>query len=53
MRKLLLILRETGRLIAKNKLWFLAPSLVVLALLAFLVYSLGPVAFVTFLYAGI
>jgi hypothetical protein len=53
MRKLLLILRETLVLVRNNKVWFLLPILVGLALLAFLVYTLGPVAMVTFLYAGI
>ncbi len=53
MRKLLLILRETLRLLGRNKLYFLAPILIMLAVLAFLVYSLGPVAVITFLYAGI
>ncbi|MDP7110813.1 MAG: DUF5989 family protein [Myxococcota bacterium] len=53
MRKLWLILREIVRLLARNKLYFLAPILILLALLAFLVYSLGPVAVITFLYAGI
>lgn len=53
MRKLLLILSETWVLIRRNKVWFLAPIFIGLALLAFLVYSLGPVAMVTFLYAGI
>jgi hypothetical protein len=53
MRKLMLILRETLVLVRNNKVWFLLPILVGLALLAFLVYTLGPVAMVTFLYAGI
>lgn len=53
MRKLLLILREIFRLLMRNKLYFLAPILIMLAVLAFLVYSLGPVAVITFLYAGI
>lgn len=53
MKKLIFILREMGLLIRRNKTWFLAPILISLALLAFLVYSLGPVAFITFLYAGI
>jgi hypothetical protein len=53
MRKLLMILRESLLLIRRNKVWFLMPILLGLALLAFLVYSLGPVAMVTFLYAGI
>lgn len=53
MKKLLYILREMVRLIGRNKLYFLLPIFVSLALLAFLVYSLGPVAFITFLYAGV
>jgi hypothetical protein len=53
MRKLLMILREGFHLVRRNKVWFLMPILVGLALLAFLVYTLGPVAMVTFLYAGI
>ncbi len=53
MRKLALILKEMFRLIGRNKLYFLAPILISLAILAFLVYTLGPVAMVTFLYAGI
>lgn len=53
MRKLFYILGETWRLLMRNKLWFLAPILVSLAFLAFIVFTLGPAAFVTFLYAGI
>ncbi len=53
MRKLILILREAGHLVWQNKLWFMMPILVSLALLAFLVYTLGPTAMITFLYAGI
>lgn len=53
MKKLIYILREMFRLIARNKLYFLLPVLICLALLGFLVYSLGPAALVTFLYAGV
>ncbi len=53
MRKLWHILREIYRLIWRNKLYFLLPILLSLALLAFLVFSLGPAALITFLYAGI
>lgn len=53
MKKLTMIFREMFRLIGRNKLYFLTPIFIFLAVLAFLVYSLGPVAVVTFLYAGI
>ena len=53
MKKLAMILSETWRLVMRNKLWFMLPIFISLALLAFLVYTLGPVAMVTFLYAGI
>jgi hypothetical protein len=53
MRKFLFILREMGRLVWRNKLWFLAPLLLCLAFVVFLVYTLGPAALVSFLYAGI
>jgi len=48
-----MILREAVQLVRRRKVWFLMPILIGLALLAFLVYTLGPVAMVTFLYAGI
>lgn len=53
MKKLFLILQETYRLVRRNKVWFLMPILISLAVLAFLVYTLGPVAMISFLYAGI
>lgn len=53
MKKFLFILREMLRLVARNKLYFLLPILASLALLGFLVYSLGPTVFITFLYAGV
>ena len=53
MKKLFMVLRELSILIRRNKMYFMAPIFICLALLAFLVYSLGPVAVVSFLYAGI
>lgn len=53
MRKFFLILREIFRLIRRNKAYFLAPILILLALLAFLVFTVGPSAIVAFIYAGI
>jgi hypothetical protein len=53
MRKFALILREAAHLVWRNKLWFLAPILLSLAFITFLVYTLGPAAVISFLYAGI
>ncbi len=53
MRKLLLIIREMFLLVRRNKLYYLVPILVTLGILAFLVYTVGPTAIVTFIYAGI
>ena len=47
------IFREIFFLIVKHKLYFIAPILMVLALLAFLVYYIGPAAIISFIYAGI
>jgi len=40
-------------LIKKHKLIFLAPILIILALLAFLIFYIGPSVIVTFIYAGV
>jgi len=53
MSKLVLVLGEMLRMIRKHKMYFIAPLLITLALLAFLVVYLGPAAVVAFLYAGI
>ena len=52
MRKIWYIVKEMGYLIRTRKLYFIAPTLIILALLAFLVYQLGPSAILTFIYAG-
>lgn len=44
---------EMLSLISKHKLYFISPVLIVLAILALLVYYIGPTAIITFLYAGI
>jgi len=51
--KLLYILKELWYLIKKEKLMFLMPILVVLAIMAFLVYQLGPTLVISFIYAGV
>lgn len=53
MRKLHYILVQTVRLIVRERLWTLSVVLLALALVAFLVYQVTPVAVVTFIYAGI
>ena len=52
MNKVGYIIRETFILIKKHRLYFLTPTLVVLALLAVLVYYVGPSIITTFIYAG-
>jgi hypothetical protein len=53
MAKLLFVLREMWRMIRRHRMYFIAPLLITLALMAFLVFYLGPAAIVAFLYAGI
>ena len=53
MKKLLLICREGYHLVKRHKLYFLAPLLIALALLTFLIIELGPAAIVSFIYAGL
>jgi len=53
MKKVKYILREMFTLIKAHKLYILTPIFIVLALLAFLVYYLGPAIVISFLYAGI
>lgn len=40
-------------MIRKHKLYFLAPIFIILALLAFLVFYIGPAAIISFIYAGV
>ncbi len=53
MKKILYIFKELFFLVRKHKLYFLAPIFFLLALLAFLVYYIGPAAIVSFIYAGV
>jgi hypothetical protein len=53
MRKILYILKEMAYLIRRHRLAFLAPILIMLALLAFLVYYIGPALITSFIYAGV
>lgn len=53
MKKVLYILKEMLHLIRRHRLAFLAPIFITLALLAFLVYYLGPAVIISFIYAGV
>lgn len=53
MTKIGYILKEAFYMIKKHKIYFLAPILVILALLAFIVFYIGPSAIISFIYAGI
>jgi hypothetical protein len=53
MKKIAYILKEMFYLIRKYKLYFLAPLLIALVLLAFLAFYLGPSVVISFIYAGI
>jgi len=53
MRKIGYILKEMFKMIRKHKLSFLAPIFIILAILAFLVYYIGPAVIVSFIYAGV
>ncbi|MHB9154872.1 MAG: hypothetical protein ACYC5N_04160 [Endomicrobiales bacterium] len=47
------IFKELFFMIRTHKLYFLAPLFIMLALLAFLVYYIGPTIIVSFIYAGV
>ena len=52
MRKAWYVLKETGFLIRRHKLYFLAPLLIMLAVLVLLAFYVGPATVITFIYAG-
>lgn len=52
MNKVLFILKEMFYLVRRHKLYFLCPIFIILALLAFLVYYIGPAVVISFIYAG-
>lgn len=47
------IFKEMFYMIKRQKLYFLIPIFVILALLAFLVWYIGPAVIISFIYAGI
>jgi len=53
MRKVIYIIKEMLHMIKRHKFFFIAPILIILALLAILVYYVGPAAIVSLFYAGV
>ena len=53
MKKIGYILKEMMLMIKKHKFVIIAPILIILAVLAFLVYYIGPAVIVSFIYAGV
>ncbi|MBD3264378.1 MAG: hypothetical protein GF375_04665 [Candidatus Omnitrophica bacterium] len=53
MKKIAYILKEMIYMIKRHKLAFLTPIFVILAILAILVYVIGPSVITTFIYAGV
>ncbi len=53
MNKISYVFKEMVYLIKKHKLAFLLPIFIVLALLVFLAYYIGPAIVTSFIYAGI
>jgi len=53
MGKISYISKEMFYLVRKYKLYFLAPLLIMLVLVAFLAFYLGPNVVISFIYAGI
>ena len=52
MKKILYIFKEMIYMIKQHKLFFLAPILIVLVLMAIFVYYITPTVMTVFLYAG-
>ena len=53
MKKIIYILKEMKFMVKKHKFQIIAPILIVMAVLAFLVYYIGPTVIVSFIYAGV
>lgn len=52
MKKLALIVKEIFYMIRRHKIYFLAPIFIILAILAFFVWYVGPYVIVSLIYAG-
>lgn len=47
------IIKNMWKLIKKNKIYILAPALIIMALIALIVFTFTPAAVTTFIYAGL
>jgi hypothetical protein len=52
MKKVLLLLKETAYLIREHRLYFLAPLMMLLCVVAICFFYFGPSLMVSFIYAG-
>ncbi|MFL5783142.1 MAG: hypothetical protein ACJ76H_00950 [Bacteriovoracaceae bacterium] len=53
MKKFIVMLKEISHLISTHRLYFLAPTLILLGIFSFLFFKLGPSIIITFIYAGV
>lgn len=53
MKKIRYIFKQMFLMMKKHKFTILAPILIILTVLAFLVYYIGPAVIVSFIYAGV
>ncbi len=53
MEKMMLLIRESVKLVLKHKFYFLLPLLIWLAVLSLLAFQIGPGIVISFIYAGI
>jgi len=51
--KVIYIVKEMFYMIKRHKIYFLAPILILLVLLALVIFYIGPSVIITFIYAGI
>ena len=53
MEKMMMMMRESLKLVRKHKFYFLLPLLLLLAVLSLLAFQIGPGIVISFIYAGI
>jgi hypothetical protein len=53
MTKIAYILKESFYMVRKHKVYYLAPLLVMLAILTLIVFYIGPSVVISFIYAGV
>jgi len=53
MKKVIYIAKESFYMLKKHKIYFLAPLLIMFAILALIAFYIGPSVIISFIYAGI